>query len=691
MNTTHFRYPGVKPFEKEQANIFYGRPEETRNICRRIQSEKLLTIHGKSGSGKSSLVKAGVFPALEKTYKEENLNLKIIDIHFNYYQEGKPILQMNLVDKLICNLKNYCKAEKTDLLDELIPIKPSVWLEIKKIQYKNLNTPVLPLFYIDQFEEIFSYPEDMLVELIVQLAELFYGVPPKDLIDSIERMVILHPELEDRMREEKVLEFLVKPIEVLIITTIRSDQFDQLDRVKKYFPDLIRNTYMLNALEWDGAEEAIRKPAAKVGDFFIDPFTYDDEVVTDILNFLTQNNRNKPIAAFELQLFCQYIELILKDRIEKQGKHIDRVERTELPEDLGIVINNFYQNILVHFEGEALNKIRILIEDKLILDVPGNIRRKSLDQAIVLEELGNRQDLLDQLVETRLISGIRTSTGAYIYELSHDALIKPILDTAKERRKEEEEKELKRISDEEIRIEREKAEQERLEFEIEHKRQEELLTLQQARAIEAEKNKQLAEENFRNQLNASRKQKKFILGLAIIAIIAIVTSFLSIYNSARIREKEKKIVNTTIAYHKAEAQAFINTGKYEEALKKYEYLKNVVLSGDTTGGIEISIKNCRELIIKKQNQNNLIINAESAIQAENFGQAVVFLSQALQIKIDTSQTILKLKDLKSLLDEKASRFLRDADFTDRQIEKSDWKVKAKYYKALSDTIFHLIN
>ena len=65
-------YPGIHSFEAEDAAIFFGRDEETRAIiekldARRIQGGiKLLLIIGASGSGKSSLLKAGVLPQLSR-------------------------------------------------------------------------------------------------------------------------------------------------------------------------------------------------------------------------------------------------------------------------------------------------------------------------------------------------------------------------------------------------------------------------------------------------------------------------------------------------------------------------------------------------------------------------------------------------------------------------------------------------
>lgn len=61
-------YPGMLAFEREDAAVFFGRDEEIRDIARELDAarvvggERLLLVLGASGSGKSSLVKAGVLP-----------------------------------------------------------------------------------------------------------------------------------------------------------------------------------------------------------------------------------------------------------------------------------------------------------------------------------------------------------------------------------------------------------------------------------------------------------------------------------------------------------------------------------------------------------------------------------------------------------------------------------------------------
>jgi formylglycine-generating enzyme required for sulfatase activity len=57
-------FPGLKSFEERHEKVYFGRAREVAEVIKRMSSERLQVIVGASGSGKSSLVKAGVLPKL---------------------------------------------------------------------------------------------------------------------------------------------------------------------------------------------------------------------------------------------------------------------------------------------------------------------------------------------------------------------------------------------------------------------------------------------------------------------------------------------------------------------------------------------------------------------------------------------------------------------------------------------------
>jgi tetratricopeptide (TPR) repeat protein len=57
-------FPGLRPFEADEGHLFFGREEQIDELLRRLRLRRFVAVVGTSGSGKSSLVRAGLFPAL---------------------------------------------------------------------------------------------------------------------------------------------------------------------------------------------------------------------------------------------------------------------------------------------------------------------------------------------------------------------------------------------------------------------------------------------------------------------------------------------------------------------------------------------------------------------------------------------------------------------------------------------------
>lgn len=64
-------YPGLRPFERYESKVFFGRQQQVDELLHRLKKQKFLAVLGASGSGKSSLVRAGLLPGLEKGYMGE--------------------------------------------------------------------------------------------------------------------------------------------------------------------------------------------------------------------------------------------------------------------------------------------------------------------------------------------------------------------------------------------------------------------------------------------------------------------------------------------------------------------------------------------------------------------------------------------------------------------------------------------
>ena len=65
---SHNPFPGLRAFEPEESELFFGRESETDDLRRLLRSTRLLAVVGSSGSGKSSLVRSGLIPSLHSGF-----------------------------------------------------------------------------------------------------------------------------------------------------------------------------------------------------------------------------------------------------------------------------------------------------------------------------------------------------------------------------------------------------------------------------------------------------------------------------------------------------------------------------------------------------------------------------------------------------------------------------------------------
>ena len=59
-------YPGLRPFRENEQRLFFGRDRQIKEILQRLERSSFAVVIGGSGSGKSSIVNAGVIPSLRK-------------------------------------------------------------------------------------------------------------------------------------------------------------------------------------------------------------------------------------------------------------------------------------------------------------------------------------------------------------------------------------------------------------------------------------------------------------------------------------------------------------------------------------------------------------------------------------------------------------------------------------------------
>lgn len=146
---------GLRAFKKEESDFFYGRKKEVENLLLILQKDKLVTLIGSSGSGKSSLINAGLIPRLEKGFLAQAGNQWAI---CKFRPGISPIENLSYSLTSDGSLSLEGKANTEDFGQYLKTIKDSDSLGLTEIYKKSqiFNKKNL-LIIIDQLEDMFKY------------------------------------------------------------------------------------------------------------------------------------------------------------------------------------------------------------------------------------------------------------------------------------------------------------------------------------------------------------------------------------------------------------------------------------------------------------------------------------------------------------------------------------------------------
>jgi len=408
-----FRYPGVKSFSADEKDIFYGREDDIQKLVKLINLKKSTLIYSKSGYGKSSLIQAGIIPILEQ-------NSFIFQIRFQSY------INSNQSNTPLQTLKSALFLIQKSCLNKILKKEKTLWYYLKNRHLynsdKNLTTKFIIIF--DQFEELFTYPEDQIFEFAYEFYEIMTNSIPQSYINGFEQKIKENPTF--LTKEE--LDFFYKELDLKVIFSIRSDKMSFINRLKPFIPNIFSNIYELLPLTISQAEEAILNPIYKEGNFISPRFDYENEALEMILNYLTKTNINQ-IETFQVQILCQFCEnlVIENKKLLKTNNGFPIIKKENLG-NIEEIYENFYVTLINKFHKFHRKAIKLLIEDNLIV----NEERVSLPDKTILNFEGINEKILNELVDSHIIRGQENSVGGTSYELAHDTLIAPIV---KERNK----------------------------------------------------------------------------------------------------------------------------------------------------------------------------------------------------------------------------------------------------------------
>lgn len=406
------RYPGVRPFETADKDLFFGRERDVQDLSVLIALEKMVVLFGKSGYGKSSLINAGIIPHLVAQSAGNEISWMPITLRLGSYIDG---ISPAPIDNLLARLHEKSPAPAEAGFMSRLPQNPLLWHAFKQRQ---ISRPSRFLLVFDQFEEFFTYPLVQQDTFKAELAELLYVDLPQQV-----REAAISLDKSDR-------QLLSEPLDIRAIFVIRADRLSQLDTLKDRLPAILHKRYELKALSEQQAREAIEKPAQQAGDFASPPFGYSPEALRLMVQKLGENKSGEQrsgIEAFQLQILCEYLEG------EVLAGHIrGTVQPPHFADKINAIYEGYYQRLLDKLPEQTSRAAHTLIGEALIFedDQTGESRRLSVDADVLVQRyahLGISRETLQELENAFLLRREANSMGGFSYELSHDTLLAPIL------------------------------------------------------------------------------------------------------------------------------------------------------------------------------------------------------------------------------------------------------------------------
>ena len=359
-------YRGLAPFREVDAPYFFGRETITEVLFEKIEKHfPLAVIVGPSGSGKSSIMYAGLFPEIRKAggwqiivmrpggQPFEKLAAAIIPILKPDLSESDRIIETNELAVMLQNVKGFLSGVLSQILTN---------------EDKNSRM----LLVIDQFEELYTLCSDSEIQL--------------QFLDNLIATV--------KATGKK------KPAPVVLVQTLRADFMGQA-LSHRPFADMLQDAvFVLGPMLRSELRAAIEKPAIKQGAAF------EPGLVERILDDVGEEPGNLPLVEFALTLLWNRLD---------QG-WITHAAYEEIGRVSGS-LTSYAEEVFANLDkNQKMGAHRIFVQ-------PGD-GLEDTRRIANIDELGQGNwDLVQHLADKRLVITGSDEEGNKTVEIVHEALI----------------------------------------------------------------------------------------------------------------------------------------------------------------------------------------------------------------------------------------------------------------------------
>ena len=381
---------GLTSYEFEDSYKFFGRSDESGQLSETITNNTVTVIYGSSGAGKTSIIKAGIFPKLLQEY--------YLPVYIRLHHSSEVSYASQILKSIEYVASSHgIDIEQTCDFNHSVNDDDSLWVYLNShIFWRKDNYPVIPLIVIDQFEEIFTLNQNTkkISSFFRIVDELYDNLPPPNIKNIIESTESYIPFLNDAKYK--------------LVLSLREDFLARLEDYSHDIPILRKNRFGLKSMNGQQAFEVITSPL---------PDLVDDAVALKIIRKISGHTReiNKDelsdisVETSILSLFCSE----LFKRMEEQSMH--KITDSLVDSAGDNIIEDYYTNTM---KLVSINTTHY-IEDNL-LTKSGFRNTIALEDAI---ENGVDKHAIEFLQSRRLIK-IEIINGTERVEFTHDILCK---------------------------------------------------------------------------------------------------------------------------------------------------------------------------------------------------------------------------------------------------------------------------
>lgn len=267
-------YPGIYAFREEDATFFFGRGSESEpdtpigQLVRKVHESSFVMVIGRSGSGKSSLVHAGLVPALRQdrghfwdvlTLRPGLAPLRALAAAFNPRTQEQGAAEYQAI---LAREAEQLRAGDVEILSHMI----------REGLQRAEGAPDRLLLYVDQWEELYTQAPTG----ADKDQALRYAADVNRFIDLVLTATRTAP--------------------VTVVGTVRADFYDPLIAHPEMRSLLPAHHILLGAMRRSELESTIVEPARKVGIRFDPP-----GVVQQILDEVGEDEGMLPLMQYALQ------------------------------------------------------------------------------------------------------------------------------------------------------------------------------------------------------------------------------------------------------------------------------------------------------------------------------------------------------------------------------------------------------